>query len=210
MSMIVLEKNIEMKTLFALLILMSAAFSSQAQVAFGLKGGLNLSNLEVDDPQASYDSRTGYHAGFFLRSTFDKVAIQPELLLYTQSNQIDYASSSINPGTVENDFTYLTIPVLLKFCIVSGLNVHAGPQFGFLLDGEQKINTSLFTGTQDIKDNYKNSDVAISIGGGWDFPFGLSADVRYNIGVKDINNAANGEETKSRVFLVSLGWNFLK
>lgn len=199
-----------MKTLFALLILIGAAISSHAQVAFGLKGGLNLSNLKVDDPQASYDSRTGYHAGIFLRSTFDKVAIQPELLLYTQSNQIDYATSSINPGTVENEFTYLTIPVLLKFYIVSGLNIHAGPQFGFLLDGEQKINTSLFTGTQDIKDNYKGSDVAVSVGGGWDFPFGLSADVRYNIGVKDINNAANGEETKSRVFLVSLGWNFLK
>ena len=199
-----------MKTLFALLIMLGATVSSQAQVAFGLKGGLNLSNLEVDDPQASYDSRTGYHAGVFLRSTFDKVAFQPELLLYTQSNQIDYATSSVNPGTVENNFTYLTIPVLLKFYIVSGLNIHAGPQFGFLLDGEQKINTTLFTGTQDIKDNYKSSDVAISVGGGWDFPFGLSTDIRYNIGVKDINNAANGEEAKSRVFLVSLGWNFLK
>jgi len=199
-----------MKTLFALLILLGMSASTQAQVAFGLKGGLNLSNLKVDDPQASYDSRTGYHAGFFLRSRTDMVAFQPELLLYTQSNQIDYATSSVNPGTVENNFTYLTIPVLIKFYVVSGLNIHAGPQFGFLLDGEQNMNTSLFTGTKDIKDNYKSSDVAITVGGGWDLPFGLSVDVRYNLGVKDINNAANGEEAKSRVFLVSMGWNFLK
>jgi len=204
------EKKSSMKTLFALCVLIGFPLATHAQIAFGLKGGLNLSNLKVDDPQASYNSRTGYHAGLFLRGTADKVAFQPELLLYTQSNEIDYATSSINPGKVENSFTYLTIPVLIKFYIVSGLNVHAGPQFSFLLDGEQKINTSLFTGNKDIKDNYKSSDVAISVGGGWDFPFGLSTDVRYNIGIKDINNATNGEEAKSRVFLVSLGWNFLK
>lgn len=199
-----------MKTLFGFLFMISVSISSNAQVAFGIKGGLNLSNLKVDDPQASYESRTGYHAGFFLRSKFDKVAFQPELLLYTQSNQIDYAASSINPGTVENNFTYLTIPVMFKFYVVSGLNIQAGPQFGFLLDGEQNISTTLFNGTKDIKDNYKSNDIAVSVGGGWDFPFGLGLDVRYNLGVKDINNAANGEETKSRVFLVSVAWNFLK
>ena len=47
-------------------------------------------------------------------------------------------------------------------------------------------------------------------GAGWDFKFGLSVDVRYNIGVKDINNDVNREEAKSKVFLVSVGWNFLK
>lgn len=199
-----------MKIVFGFLLMIGVSISSNAQVAFGIKGGLNLSNLKVDDPQASYDSRTGYHAGFFLRSKFDKVAFQPEVLLYTQSNQIDYAASSINPGTVENNFTYLTIPVMFKFYVVSGLNIQAGPQFGFLLDGEQNISTTLFSGTKDIKDNYKSSDIAVSVGGGWDFPFGLGLDVRYNLGVKDINNAANGEETKSRVFLVSVAWNFLK
>ncbi len=201
-----------MKTICVLLFTV-ISFASLAQsegVAFGIKGGLNLSNLKVNDPQASYDSRTGYHAGLFLRSTFGKVAFQPEVLLYTQSNDIDFISSSINSGTVTNSFTYLTVPVLFKFYIVSGLNIHAGPQFGFLLDGEQDIKTSLYTGTKDIKDNYKSSDIAVSVGGGWDFPFGLSIDARYNLGVKDINNVSNGEEAMSRVFLVSLGWNFLK
>jgi hypothetical protein len=28
--------------------------------------------------------------------------------------------------------------------------------------------------------------------------------------MKDINNAVDGDEVKSRVFLVSLGWNFLR
>jgi hypothetical protein len=50
----------------------------------------------------------------------------------------------------------------------------------------------------------------VSLGAGYDFDFGLGLDFRYNLGVKDINNAVDGEPVKSRVILISLGWNFLK
>ncbi|MEO7991738.1 MAG: porin family protein [Chryseolinea sp.] len=175
-------------------------------VGFGIKGGLNLANLKVDDPEATYNSRTGYHAGIFIRGKFNKIAIQPEVLISTQRNLKDMGTL----GTVENSFTYLSVPVMIKFYPISGLNLQVGPQFGFLLDGEQKYKTTLFTGTRDIKDSYDNSDVSISLGTGFDFPFGLGIDFRYNIGVKDINNEANGEEAKSQLFMLSLGWNFIK
>jgi hypothetical protein len=191
--------------LIALLIIMTQNSWSQ-DVGFGIKAGLNLANLKVDDPEASYNSRTGYHAGFFVRGKFDKIALQPEVLISTQRNLKDMGAL----GTVENSFTYLSIPVMIKFYPISGLNLQAGPQFGFLLDGEQKYETTLFTGTRDIKDSYENTDVSISLGTGFDFPFGLGVDFRYNIGVKDINNEANGDEAKSQLFMLSLGWNFIK
>jgi hypothetical protein len=184
----------------------SVSNQAVAQAAFGLKGGLNLANLKVDDPEASYNSRTGYHAGVFVRGKFSKVAIQPEVLLFTQGSDVN--SSTL--GEFKDSFTYLSIPVMVKFYVVSGLNVHVGPQFGFLLDGERTGNIQGLSFNYDIKDYYKNSDISVSLGGGWDFPFGLNVDVRYNIGVQDINDQADGEEAKSRVFQVSLGWNFLK
>lgn len=176
------------------------------EVGFGIKGGINLSNLNVEDADATYDSRTGFHAGVFLRGKFDKVAIQPEVLLFTQNSEI---RSSIF-GTAQDRFTYLSIPVMLKFYPVGGLNLQLGPQFGFLIDGERKYDTVFGSGSSDITDYYKESDVSVSLGAGYDFGFGLGLDARYNLGVKDINNAANGEAVKSRVFLISLGWNFLK
>ncbi|MGC1240356.1 MAG: porin family protein [Chryseosolibacter sp.] len=179
---------------------------ASAQVGFGIKGGVNLTTLDVKDPQLSYNSRTGYHAGLFLRGKFDKIGIQPELLLFTQKGDIE---SSIF-GTAEETFTYLSIPVMFKFYPVAGFNIQVGPQFGFLMDGEREYNTFLGSGREDITEHYKTSDVSVSVGGGYDFDFGLGLDVRYNIGVKDINNAANGEEARSRIFLVSLGWNFLR
>ena len=179
---------------------------TKAQVGFGIKGGLNLTTLKVDDPELSYDSRTGYHAGVFLRGRFGNVGLQPEVLLFTQSG--DLQSSLF--GTAQERFTYLSIPVILKFYPIGGLNIQLGPQFGFLLDGEREYDSFLGSGKQDITEYYKQSDVSVSVGGGYDFGFGLGLDVRYNIGVKDINDAADGEQAKSRIFLLSLGWNFLR
>ncbi|HEY0652409.1 MAG TPA: porin family protein [Chryseosolibacter sp.] len=178
----------------------------QAQdAAFGLKGGINLSTFNLDDANATYDSRTGFHAGLFVRGKFNKVAIQPELLLFTQNSELRTSLF----GTAQDRFTYLSIPVMVKLYPVGGLNLQLGPQFGFLIDGERKYDTVFGSGSQDIKDHYKSSDVSLSLGAGYDFGFGLGLDFRYNLGLKDVNNAANGEAVKSRVFLVSLGWNFL-
>lgn len=194
-------------TLFVLLaVVLIAAHPAKAQLGFGIKGGVNLTTLNIEDPELSYNSRAGYHAGVFLRGRFDKVGIQPELLLFTQNGDIE---SSIF-GTAQESFTYLSIPVILKFYPIGGLNLQVGPQFGFLLDGEREYDTFLGSGSQDITEYYKESDVSVSLGGGYDFDFGLGLDVRYNIGIKDINDAANGEEARSRIFLVSLGWNFLR
>ena len=194
------------RLMIVVVFLMGSKFATAQEFGFGLKGGLNLSSLNLDDPEASYDSRTGFHAGIFLRGKFDKVGIQPEVLFFTQNGDI---KSSIF-GTARESFTYLSIPVILKFYPIGGLNLQVGPQFGFLIDGERKYDTFLGSGTQDIKDYYKSSDVSISVGAGYDFGFGLNLDARYNIGVKDINNEASGEPAKSRIFLLSLGWNFIK
>ena len=196
-----------MKSTIAVLLIavLFSAAPATAQVAFGLKGGLNLTTLNVEDPELTYNSRAGYHAGIFLRGKFDKIAVQPELLLFTQSGEVQGPLY-----TAKESFTYLSIPLMLKFYPFAGLNIQAGPQFGFLLDGERDYETFIGNLSQDITDYYKESDVAVSVGGGYDFDFGLSLDLRYNIGVKDINNIADGEEARSRIFLLSLGWNFLR
>ena len=179
---------------------------SRSQTAFGLKGGINFTNFNVADAQGTYDSRTGYHAGFFLREKFNKVAFQPELLLFTQNNVIENYQGYYK---VTQRFTYVSVPLMFKFYPIWGLNMQVGPQFGFLVDGQRKTDTPLGTSTEDIKDYYKQSDVSISSGIGYDFKFGLGVDVRYNIGLRDVNNASNGETAKSQVFLFRVNHNYL-
>jgi hypothetical protein len=127
--------------IFCLALLTSGLLNAQ-DVAFGLKGGLNLANLDVKDPEGSYNSRTGYHAGVFLRGKFSKVAIQPELLLFTQGTD----ATNTTFGEYKDSFTYLSVPLMLKYYPVLGLNIQVGPQFGFLLDGERKYDNILGSG----------------------------------------------------------------
>jgi hypothetical protein len=205
-SKIVIMKHIQ-KLGIVLFIISATTVTMHAQeTAFGVKLGVNLSSMNLDDPEASYDSRTGYHLGIFLRGKFNKVAVQPEVLLFTQKGEVNRATL----GNYENSFTYLSIPFMVKFYPVAGLNLQVGPQFGFLVDGEQTRTIGGFTTKHDITESYKSSDVSVSVGAGYDFGFGLGLDVRYNIGVKDINNEVDGDPAKSRVFMISLGWNFLK
>jgi len=199
-----MKKQVLLLSVFVFLATISLA--QEGPLAFGLKGGLNLSSLNVDDPDLAYDTRAGFHAGVFLRGRFNSMAVQPELLLSVQNGDLDDSFL----GSAKDRFTYLTIPLIFKFYPISNLNLQLGPQFAFLLDGERKYETILGSGSIDISDQYKNSDVSIAVGAGYDFDFGLGLDFRYNIGIKDINDAADGEEARSRMFMISVAWNFLK
>lgn len=176
------------------------------EAAFGIKGGLNLSSFDVNDPEASYETGSGFHAGIFFREKFSKVAIQPEVLISTMNTEV----TSTILGEYQDRFTYLAIPVMVKFYPVSGLNLHVGPQYSFLLAGERKGENIIGSSSTDIKDYYEAGDFSIGAGAGFDFPFGLSVEARYTIGVKDINKDANGEDVKSRMIQFSLGWNFIR
>jgi hypothetical protein len=91
---------------------------------------------------------------------------------------------------------------MLKLYLIAGLNLQAGPQFGFLttaeIDGE------------DVKELYKKSDVSVGLGAGWDLPFGLTIDARYNLGLSKINDGAADSAVKNQVIQVSLGYKLIK
>ncbi len=66
----------------------------------------------------------------------------------------------------------------------NGLRIQAGPQVGLLLSGKSKINSN----TVDIKDDLNPIDFAVSFGAGYIHPAsGIGIDLRYNLGLTDIN-----------------------
>ncbi|TXI71620.1 MAG: PorT family protein [Cyclobacteriaceae bacterium] len=186
------------KLLVLVLVLSSVAVGyAQVQVALGIKGGVNLSKLDTD-----YDAGniTAFHGGAFALFKLTKIGIQPEVLFSQQGSSID--DVSLDKGDLKT--SYLAIPVMLKLYLIGGLNVQAGPQFGFLTAAE-------FDG-KDAKDDLKNSDISANLGLGWDLPFGLTIDARYNLGLSDIKaDGSNFEGSfKSRTIQVSLGYKIFK
>lgn len=181
-------KKISIATAF---ILSGLFTNAQAKIAIGLKGGLNYSKVDVSNLSSS--AKTGIHGGAFALFRFAKVGIQPELILSQQGSKVDF-------DNLESD--YINIPIILKIYLVAGLNLQVGPQFGFLNKAELD--------NQDVKDLLKKSDISAGLGFGWDAPFGLIFDARYNLGITDNNDNLYNEAIKNQVIQLSVGFRIFK
>jgi len=196
-----------MKKLLILIICVGAIQSVMAQeVAIGIKGGLNFANVNPNQSAGTtYNSRTGYHFGAFALFKLSKIGIQPEVLFSKQGSKYSFSSTN-----VDANFNYINIPVILKIYLMAGLNLQVGPQIGFVSGGDVKTTIGGVTTTQNAKDFVKGADTSVALGAGWDLPFGLNIDARYNLGVSD--NSVNGSSTtfKNQVFQISAGFKLIK
>ncbi|MDP2685791.1 MAG: porin family protein [Aequorivita sp.] len=170
----------------------TTAFSQE--IDLGIKAGANFANIsDVDD----LSSKTGFQAGIFAGIKFtDKVGVQADILYSQQGAEFDSGKFDLN---------YINVPVVLKYYLVQGLNVQAGPQFGFILDDDIYVDAF---GTNSIDANAEKTDVSAVIGAGYDFPFGVRLDARYNFGLTEVSKTDNFEG-KNNVFSIALGYTFL-
>jgi len=169
----------------------TTAFSQE--IDLGIKAGANFSNIT---DASGLSNKTGFQAGIFAGIKFtDKVGIQADLLYSQQGAEFDAG---------EFDLTYVNVPIVLKYYLVQGLNIQAGPQFGFIVDDEIK------TVFGDIEESIEaeKTDISGVVGAGYDFPFGLRLDARYNFGLTEVSKI-EGSEGKNSVFSVALGYSFL-
>ena len=94
--------------------------------------------------------------------------------------------------------------------IIAGINIQAGPQFGFLASASQEVSNNGLSSTVDIKNTLKSSDISVALGLGWDLPFGLTLDARYNLGLTKINDVTGSTDAKNQVIQLSAGFKLFK
>jgi hypothetical protein len=182
----------------------SALAWSQAQLAIGLKAGPNFAKLNTSEsPGANYKNRTGFHAGAFALFKFTKIGIQPEIIFSQQGSTV-----KVDTKDFDANYSYINIPVMLKLYTIAGLNIQAGPQFGFVASEKDEYLDAIKKENPDIKAEVKKTDISVGIGLGWDLPFGLMIDGRYNLGLTD--NAEGAGSVKNQVWQFSLGYKFIK
>lgn len=190
--------------LVAAILTMSSIGALAQEVAIGIKAGPNFAKLNTEENAASnYSTRTGWHAGAFLLFRGERVGFQPEIIFSQQGSKFDYSG---NPG-LQSNFSYVNVPLILKLYTVGGLNLQVGPQIGFLTKAEWETPNEV----EDIKSDLKKTDISLGLGVGWDFPFGLSLDARYNLGLND--NASSGAPEsmiKNQVIQISAGFRLIR
>ena len=178
---------------------------AQAQFAIGIKAGPNFATIDTKStPGTNYKNRAGFHGGAFVLVKAAKFGIQPEIIFSQQGSKVE-----INSQDLESNFSYINIPIIVKLYTVAGINIQAGPQFGFVTNGEAPVSP---TSVADVKDRMKSSDFTLALGLGWDLPFGLTLDARYNMGLSKIYDDAPStqtEDAKNQVFQFSLGYKLI-
>ena len=173
-------------------------FTAKAQeVHFGVKGGLNISQLHFNDNTIS-DSKAGIHLGILAHIHASKTwAIQPELLFSMEG------AKNVGDPRVTYNLNYLNVPVLLQYMFDNGIRLEGGPQIGFLLGAKTKSGGV----TVDNK-GFESTAVSIPLGIGYITSSGLGFDARYVFGLSNINGSKNGPSIQSNVFQLGLFYQF--
>lgn len=164
-----------MKKIFSTLVIMVClllAVPAQAQVKFGLKGGLDISKLD----NKVGDNTTGFFVGPMVDVTLPIIGLGIDVAaLYSQSGLDVNNENSEKLKSIE-------IPVNLKWTLglgsTLGVYVAAGPQFGF----------SINDGWKQLMEESNKSFVSVNVGAGLKLLRHLQVGVNYNIGASKLGD----------------------
>ena len=199
-----------------LLICLTFAFSqsTNAQLHFGIKGGLNYNSETIiavtENVFEGAESKTGYHAGIWLRAKIPVLGIyiRPELIYTNLESSITYLPAGIIADALQTDFSFqkIDIPVLFGKKFLGIGNVFIGPSFQYVLAQDFDLN--------DIPEVTGDGfTVGLQIGAGIELGK-LGIDVRLERGFNDIESRFLDDttsiefDTRVNQILIGLSYRF--
>ena len=186
------------------------AMAQTSKFTFGIKGGVNYSNLKTKDDLTDQKNIMGYQAGIFSRVGGAGIYFQPELYLGTKGNEftsLDMNSRMIDvKGKIK--FTTLDLPLLVGTKIGSNklnLRFMGGPIVSFIIDENNTLG-SAYNSLSDFG-NYKKQTLGFQAGSGIDLG-NLTFDVRYESGLSNVSQSEKYSQQQN-LFHLSLGFKLL-
>lgn len=174
-----------MKKIFTTAVLAAAmlfsANSAEAQVKFGIKGGLNVTSMSLDSKVLDAENRAGFFIGPTLKFTLPVVGLGIDAsALYDQREA--KAKAEVEGAEVESNFKTqsVNIPINVRYGFGLGstasIFLFAGPQFGFNVGDK---NQSIFKDMGEWR--LKSSTFSVNVGVGAMLLSHLQLSANYNI-----------------------------
>ena len=172
-----------MRKFFSIIVMAVAlltAVPSQAQIKFGVKGGLNVTKMSVSSDVYSADNNNGFFIGPTVKFTLPLVGLGIDAAALYDQRKGSLVRSDNKAEDVK--FKSINVPVNLRWNIglgsLAAIYLAAGPQFGFALGDFSDAWDSNF---------YKkeNMNVSINLGAGLSLFKHLELGFTYNIQTKD-------------------------
>lgn len=174
-----------MKKIFTTAVLAAAmlfsANNAEAQVKFGIKGGLNVTSMSLDSKVLDAENRAGFFIGPTLKFTLPVVGLGIDAsALYDQREA--KAKAEVEGAEVESNFKTqaVNIPINVRYGFGLGstasIFLFAGPQFGFNVGDK---NQSIFKDMGEWR--LKSSTFSVNVGVGAMLLNHLQLSANYNI-----------------------------
>ena len=196
-----MKKNI--LSVMAIAIAFAFATPAQAQFKFGVKAGLNVTNMSFKSDVIKTDNRAGVFAGVGAEFTVPIIGLGVDAAVqYEQRNvtDVEFDENMENVEKTTKALKYIAIPINVKYNIglgeVAGLYIATGPQFSFNVGGK-----SLSSGSYELK----KSEISWNVGAGVKFLGHLQLGYNYNIALGNTAEVANVESLLGDAFKKVVG-----
>lgn len=199
----------------ALFLLAGTVCAQQAQGPWGIRAGLNVSNIVVKEggQKISFDNRVGYHVGFSYRFDLSSqlpFAVETGLLLTSKGSK--YQSDGYKETY---KLLYLELPVVASYRFDIPQVMSIKPFFGFYYDlglsGKVKMEEGNISATENIFNGdhqvFKRSDFGLKFGveAIWrEFSIGFA----YGTSLMNLSYQDSYTKAHNHNFTISLGYNF--
>ena len=195
-------KYVSFAALMVLAMIILTPSVSQGQTKFGIRGGLNASNISFDN-LPNRGERYGFHLGIFTEVPLvpDFMSLQPELSYSVKGTSYKPASVS---QKLNMNYVDLLLPVAFK---LSSIDVQVGPFASFLISTPDY---TVFNENRVVVDAFKKFDAGLTAGLSYNFSR-MMIGLRYNQGFMNVtkdNAKVLLGSGKNAVGQVSLGYKF--
>ena len=166
-----------MKRFFSLVVLLATmTVAVQAQVKFGLKGGLNLTSMKFDKSVADKSNQASFFVGPTVKFTLPVVGLGIDASALYDQRSVEVEGNKIKQQSIQ-------IPVNLRYGIGLGstasIFIFAGPQFGFNIGDKTDV---IEIGNQAVSDwTLRSSNLSGNIGLGFMVLNHFQISANYNI-----------------------------
>ena len=170
-----------MKKLFTLIVLVAAtcfAIPASAQLKFGVKGGLNITDMSLSSDVFETSNRTGFFIGPTVKFTLPIVGLGIDASALYDQRESELTNADNEVTKIKQQA--INIPINLRYDIglgsLAAVYLAAGPQFGFNVGDK---NQTLFDDVADWKLN--SSNFSVNVGAGVMLLSHLQVGANYNI-----------------------------
>lgn len=196
--------------LLTAIVLIFTSIQANAQVTFGIKGGLNGTKFILKDGNTT-DKAYGLmslHLGVTAELPLsEQIFVEPALLFSGKGGKITESNGIFSDERFNLTYAELPVNFLYKYPLNEDkLKVVAfgGPYLGILLSAKDKQGNQ----SEDFKDELKSLDAGLNIGAGVELDK-LTFGIQYGIGLANIAKASS-TTMHNRVFGISIGYKFRK